>query len=128
MSQHQAPGPQEDWGSATPWNQPTAPWNQPTAPRPTQPRAPYRPANLHTYMIPAVLATLFFLPTGIAALVYASQVTAKLNAGDVQGAEKASANARTWVIVTAVAAVVFLGIVMINVIAALSSTPNPYGA
>jgi hypothetical protein len=79
-------------------------------------------------MIPAVLATLFFLPTGIAALVYASQVTAKLNAGDVQGAEKASANARTWVIVTAVAAVVFLGIVMINVIAALSSTPNPYGA
>ena len=118
MSQHQAPGPQEDWGSATPWN-------QPTAPPPTPPPAAYRPANLQTYMIPAVLVTLFcFLPTGIAALVYASQVTAKLNAGDIRGAEKASANARTWVIVSAVAGVVLLGIF---IIAALASTPtDPY--
>jgi hypothetical protein len=117
MSQHQAPGPQEDWGNATPWN-------QPTAPPPAQPQATYRPASLQTYMVPAVLVTLFcFLPTGVAAIVYASQVTAKLNAGDVQGAEKASANARTLVIVSAVAGVVLLGILMI---AALASTPDPY--
>jgi predicted secreted protein len=117
MSQHQAPGPQEDWGSATPWN-------QPTAPPPTQPPAAYRPVNLQTYMVPAVLVTLFcFLPTGVAAIVYASQVTAKLNAGDVRGAEKASANARTWVIVSAVAGVVILGIFLLAV---LASTPDPY--
>jgi hypothetical protein len=116
MSQHQAPGPQEDWG-ATPWNQPTAP-----------PPAVARPGKLQTYMVPAVLVTLFcFLPTGIAAIVYASQVTAKLNAGDVRGAEKASANARTWVIVSAVAGVVLVGIFLLLTLASDPYASDPYG-
>lgn len=113
MTQHQAPRPDEDWGSATPWNQPTP--TPPTRPPAwTGPSSPARLPHIQTYMIPAVLVTLFcFLPTGIAAIVFASQVTAKLNSGDLAGAEKASANARTWVIVSAVAGVILVGIVLL---------------
>lgn len=38
--------------------------------------------------------------TGITAIVFASQVNTKANAGDLDGARRASSNARTWSIVT----------------------------
>ena len=115
--------PYEDWGSATQWNQ--AP--QPPPPAPSQ-VAPARPASIQTYMVPAVLVTLLcFLPTGIAALVYASQVSAKLNAGDVAGAARASSSARTWVIVSVVAGVIVWGIYAVILLAAASSDPYAYG-
>jgi hypothetical protein len=122
MTQNQAPRPDEDWGSATPWNQPTP---APAAQQPAWPgpSGPARPPNVQTYMIPAVLVTLFcFLPTGIAAIIFASQVTAKLNSGDLAGAQKASTNARTWVIVSAVAGVIILGIVMLASLMSASSS------
>jgi hypothetical protein len=50
------------------------------------------------YLVPAILVTLFCcLPFGIAAIVYAAQVDAKLQAGDVAGARDASQKAKTWV-------------------------------
>jgi len=113
--------PYEDWGSATQWNQ---------APQPAPPShaAPPRPANVQNYMVPAVLVTLLcFLPTGIAALVYASQVLAKLNSGDVAGAMKASSSARTWVIASVVAGVIVWGIYAVILLAAASSDPYAYG-
>jgi Interferon-induced transmembrane protein len=119
MTQQQDP--YEDWGSATPWNQAA----QPAAPPP--PVVPARPPTIQNYMVPAVLVTLLcFLPTGIAALVFASQVSAKLNSGDVAGAMKASSNARTWVIVSVVAGVIVYGIYAVVLLAAAASDPYAY--
>jgi hypothetical protein len=67
----------------------------PPVPPPTIANQP-RP-NVPTYLVPAILSTLFCcLPFGIVAIVFAAQVGSRLNAGDVAGAQKASANARTW--------------------------------
>jgi len=50
-----------------------------------------------TYMLEAILVTLFCcLPFGIPAIVFASQVDSKYNAGDYQGAQNASNSAKTW--------------------------------
>jgi predicted secreted protein len=71
----------------------------PPVPPPTTGYQP-RPA-VPTYLVPAILSTLFCcMPFGIIAIVFAAQVSSKLNAGDVPGAQKASANARTWLWVT----------------------------
>lgn len=97
---------------------PPPPQQQPWPGAPTPPPGQYpqgqwqwqgqRP-TINNYMIPAVLATIFcFLPTGVAAIVFANQVNNKLNMGDFQGAQKASDNAKTWTIVSAVVGVVFL--------------------
>jgi len=43
-----------------------------------------------------VVTVLCCLPTGIAAIVYAAQVNAKLAAGDIAGAQEASKNAKMW--------------------------------
>lgn len=54
-------------------------------------------ANVPNYLVFAILVTvLCCLPTGIAAIVYAAQVNAKLAAGDVAGAQLASKNAKMW--------------------------------
>jgi hypothetical protein len=53
--------------------------------------------HVPTYLVPAILSTIFCcIPFGIVALIFAAQVSSKLNAGDVAGAQKASNNARTW--------------------------------
>ena len=70
-------------------------------PYPQQPlwQGGFAPA-IQTYMLPAILVTLFcFLPTGIAAIVFASQVSSKRNVGDYNGALHASKQARLWTIV-----------------------------
>jgi hypothetical protein len=73
-------------------------------------------------MVGAILVTLFcFLPTGIAAIVFSSQVSAKTNAGDIAGAAEASRKARLWVIVS-LAAGVFAWIIIMAVSLSTSST------
>ena len=53
--------------------------------------------DVHTYLVPAIISTIFCcMPFGIVAIIFAAQVSTKLNAGDVAGAQKASKNARTW--------------------------------
>ena len=55
------------------------------------------PTKVESHMIFAVLTTLFCcIPFGIAAIVYAAQVSAKAQAGDVAGAELASQKAKMW--------------------------------
>jgi hypothetical protein len=144
MTQGREPGRDDDWGVPTDWQHeqppphggtgqppgggfqgpqqqfpPAPPW----APGPPSgwPGGPPRP--LRTYMVPAVLSTLLcFLPTGIAAIVYASQVASKQQVGDYAGALAASQKAKTWVIVTVV-----LGLIVdIIVIASLSSSGSSY--
>jgi ribosomal protein L40E len=82
----------------------------PTAPAPGQPvavsappsgagvpPAPVAAAQIATYLVPAILTTLFCcMPFGVVAIVYAAQVQTKLQAGDVAGAMKSSQSAKTW--------------------------------
>ncbi len=52
-------------------------------------------------MVFAVLVTIFcFLPTGIVALVNASQVNSTLARGDIAGAKLASKNAQMWCLIS----------------------------
>lgn len=53
--------------------------------------------RVENYLIGAILVTACCcLPFGIPAIVYSAQVNAKLDAGDVAGAEEASRKARMW--------------------------------
>lgn len=66
------------------------------------------PPNNHLAM--AIISTLICcLPAGVVSIVYASQVNSKFMAGDYEGAERASKNAKTWWIVSL--AVAALGII-----------------
>lgn len=75
-----------------------------------------------TYLVWAILVTLFcFLPTGIVAIVFASQVSSKLQAGDVPGATDASNKAKMWTIISAVAGVL---LAVILIAASAGNTPT----
>ncbi|MBD9703667.1 CD225/dispanin family protein [Streptomyces sp. ID01-12c] len=74
-------------------------------------------------MTPAILVTLLcFLPTGIAAIVFASQVSAKATTGDYQGAAQASRRARILVLVSVGIGVLFWLILIIAMSASDTST------
>src|SRR5262245_10609369 len=67
----------------------------PVAQPPVQPAQP--PPFVPSHMVWAILSTFFCcLPFGIVAIVYASNVSAKLQLGDVTGAKDASAKAKLW--------------------------------
>jgi hypothetical protein len=71
--------------TASPYASPAAYGEAPSGPR------------LPTYLVQSILATLFCcLPFGIVAIVYASKVDSKQNAGDYEGALVASSSARKW--------------------------------
>ena len=79
--------------------------------------------NIPNYLVGAILATLFCcLPFGIPAIIFATQVNSKIAAGDIDGAMKASKNAKTWTFVSVGAgllATVFW--ILISVIAAAAN-------
>ena len=65
---------------------------------------PQRPPN---YLAVAIITTILCcLPAGIVSIVYSTKVNSAYDSGDYAGAERASKNAKTWAIVSAVAAVV----------------------
>lgn len=58
------------------------------------------PPKIENHLVGAILTTLCCcMPFGIVALVFAAQVSSRLAAGDVAGAQAASNKARTWIIV-----------------------------
>jgi hypothetical protein len=67
-----------------------------------------------------VSALLFFLPTGIAAIVYASQVKTKLAVGDVMGALHDSTLAKRLCIISMAAGVVIIALWLIASLSASS--------
>ena len=135
MTQPHDPDPERDWGGPTAWQQPQPQppqYQQPPAAPPGPPPPPYsgyqapppwtqqpqwQPGPMaqppKTYLVPAILVTLLcFLPTGVAAIVFASRVSSKLAIGDYAGAHEASRQARLWVIVS-VAVGVVLGLIIL---------------
>jgi hypothetical protein len=62
-----------------------------------------KPAKPTNYLVGSILVTIFCglssciaLPMGVVAIVFASQVDSKYNAGDYAGAQKASDTAKLW--------------------------------
>jgi hypothetical protein len=115
---------QQDDGTWLRWNDGTSSWEPSMSPPPddgsalpppppmpgTSMPGPYgRPAagaNVANYLVWSILTTLLCcLPAGVVAIVYSSQVSAKLAAGDYAGAVDSSNKARTWCIVGAAAGV-----------------------
>ncbi len=77
--------------------QPPPPPPEYTAPPGQPPHAYYPAGSIPNYLVQSIIVTLCCcLPAGIPAIVYAAQVNGKLQAGDVDGAVRASKNARTW--------------------------------
>jgi hypothetical protein len=146
MTDTQNPSP--DWGEATKWQQsgygqqfhggyqqapgsasPQYGGGYQQAP-PPYPQAPWQRAAappIQTYLVPAILVTLFcFLPTGIAAIVYATQVSSKRDVGDYAGAARASKQARMWTLVSLAIGVAVVAIVVIAA-AASGGGSSSYG-
>ena len=75
---------------------------QPAAPSPYAqqgyyPQVPRYQADVPTYLVQAILATLFCCqPFGIVSIVYAAQVSNKLTSGDFTGAVDSSQKAKMW--------------------------------
>ena len=100
---------------------------QPTQPQqPVQPQQPIQPqyagpqpANAEpcppTNLVWAIITTvLCCLPTGVVAIVYATQVTNKYRAGDIEGAKRASEIGAWWCIAS-----IILGIVLQPIVSLL---------
>lgn len=90
------------------------PVTPPINPPPT--RAEPIPNYLAWSIVSTVLALCLCCPaliTGIVAIVYSSKVNTLVNQGDLDGARRASANAKTWCWVTTALAIVGL---VINII------------
>lgn len=120
---------QQDDGTWLRWNEGAKTWERSDTPPPPDesglPPVPPPPGQFMTtpygtrplmtgapvpnHMVWAILVTLFcFLPTGIAAIVFASQVNTKLAAGDRAGAVEASNKAKMWSLISVAVGVVFL--------------------
>ncbi|ANQ52708.2 CD225/dispanin family protein [Flammeovirga yaeyamensis] len=75
-----------------------------------------------SYLVESILVTLFCcLPFGIAGIVNASKVESRFYAGDVEGAEKASQEAKKWMkwgLISSIIGGVLYGILMLVGVAA----------
>ncbi|OLT58164.1 CD225/dispanin family protein [Moorena bouillonii] len=66
------------------------------------------------YLPQAILVTLFCcFPFGIVAIVYGAQVNTKYKAGDLEGAYKASDNAKKWCWISFITAAIIMGLSVI---------------
>ncbi len=71
-----------------------------------------------TWLLESILATIFCcLPLGIVGIINAANVSSKYEAGDIEGAKKASAEAAKWtkyaLIVGIIIAVLYLGFIFL---------------
>jgi uncharacterized membrane protein len=74
--------------------------NYPPPPGGFQPPGPFG-TPIPNYLWQSIVVTILCcLPTGIAAIVFATRVDKLATAGDIQGALDASKKARTWTIVS----------------------------
>ena len=134
MTNTQNPTP--DWGDATEWQQQPSPatpqygpgYQQPAPQYPSAPVQGNMAPPIQTYLVPAILVTLFcFFPTGIAAIVFATQVSSKRDAGDYIGAARASKQARMWTIISLAVGVAAIALVVIAAAASSGGSSSSYG-
>jgi Interferon-induced transmembrane protein len=71
-------------------------------------------ANVPNYLIPAIVVTLLCcLPTGVASIIFATQVNGKLAAGDMEGALASSKKAKLFMFISIGAGVLLWVIIII---------------
>ncbi|MEH6658638.1 CD225/dispanin family protein [Leeuwenhoekiella marinoflava] len=76
-----------------------------------------------TWLVESILATvLCCLPFGIAGIVNAAKVESRFYAGDIEGAERASKEAKKWTIVSAVVALSFAFLYVILIVVGVASS------
>lgn len=86
------------------------------------PVAPPGGPKIDNFLVPSILATILCcLPTGIAAIVFSSQVNTKLSQGDVAGAQDSAAKARLWTFISVGAGLLVAGIYLVLVMAEVST-------
>ncbi len=87
-----------------------------------------RRENIPNYLAQAILVTLFCcLPLGIVAIVYASQVNGKLAQGDIEGARRASEQAKTYStlsLILGIVGAIIWGIVNFVVFSQMQNNPR----
>lgn len=88
---------------------------------PSRPQPPSEPIPNHLVM--AILVTLFCCqPCGIVSIVYAAGVDSKAMAGDIEGARRASDNAKMWAIIGMFSvAIMFMIYILLMVIGVAAS-------
>ncbi len=62
----------------------------------TPPPSGGAPTNVPNYLVPAIISIFCCTPLGIAALIFATQVNSKVQAGDMAGAQDASKKAKLF--------------------------------
>lgn len=73
--------------------------------------------DVPNYLVWAILATVFCcLPFGIVAIVYASQVSSHLAAGNYEAALRSSNTARNWCLAATISGAVYVFLMVIGVI------------
>jgi interferon-induced transmembrane protein/zinc ribbon protein len=77
---------------------------------------PLVPEEIPNYLAPAILVTVFCcVPFGIPAIIFAAQVSGKIQAGDIAGARDSSQKAKLWAWIAFVCGLVFSGLYFIMV-------------
>ena len=99
--------------SQQPTYQPHQPSYQPQQPQyasqPAESAEPCPPTNLVWAIITTVLCC---LPAGIVAIVYATKVTNKYRAGDIEGAKRASETGAWWCIIAIILGILYMPFAM----------------
>ena len=87
--------------------QETAPKVEDVKPQPQQETAPAEPCPPN-YLVWTVLVTVMCcVPLGVISLIYSSQVKTKYNAGDIEGAKKASSKTELWLMLAFVLGLIY---------------------
>jgi hypothetical protein len=80
-----------------------------------------------TWLVESILATLFCcLPFGIAGIVNAAKVESRFYAGDIEGAERYSRDAKKWTLVSFWIGIGVIAIYLIILVVGLASTGGSY--
>lgn len=70
------------------------------------------------YLVESILVTIFCcMPFGIAGIVFASQVNSKFQSGDIDGAIKASKDAKKWMKWSFISGIIIIVLYMIFIFA-----------
>ncbi|MDR0961252.1 MAG: CD225/dispanin family protein [Mediterranea sp.] len=81
-----------------------------------------------SYLVVSILATLFCcLPFGIVGIVNAAKVESRFYAGDIEGAKRASANAKMWTWISVLCGLVIVVAYLILLAVGVTMSPNMSG-
>jgi hypothetical protein len=92
----------------------------------TPPPAGGAQPNVPNYLVPAIISIFCCTPLGIAALIFATQVNSKVQAGDIAGAMDASKKAKLFAFISIGVGllIILLYVIWIVLVVGLSAAGN----